>query len=79
MGERTAQPKTKPGKAKMTHAKYQVEVWRKGGLVIRSEASDSAEMTVSKARILYDSLGITFTVFVVRDDEQFLEYEWDRL
>jgi hypothetical protein len=61
------------------HSVYLVEVWKRGELVIRSQESDSVEMTVEKARTLYDALGTTFTVFVQRDGMNYCEYEWGNL
>jgi hypothetical protein len=61
------------------HSIYCVELWKKGALVLRSQESDSVEMTVAKARTLYADLGVTYTVFVVRDGVKFCEYEWANL
>lgn len=57
-------------------ATYQIEAWKKGGLVFRTEESDSLEMTKQNAQTLYDDLGVMYTVFIVRDGVQFLNCEW---
>lgn len=64
---------------KMKHATYQVEVWKQGALVCRTEVSDCLEKTKRAAQTMFDALGATFTVFVLRNDVQFCSYEWDQL
>lgn len=63
----------------MKNARYQIEVWKKGALVCRTEESDDVQRTKQSAQTMSDALGITFTVFVVRDGSQFASYEWDAL
>jgi hypothetical protein len=63
----------------MAHAKYQIEAWKQGALVARTEASDCIDRTKRTAQSLHNDLGITYTVFIVRDGKQFLSYEWDSL
>lgn len=64
---------------KMPHAKYRIEVWKQGGLVCRTVESDSLEMTISAAQTLHDALGVTFTVFLCRDDVSYCSWEWSKL
>ncbi len=63
----------------MAHATYQIEAWKQGAIVLRTEASDSIERTKQSAKTLYNDLGVTYTVMIVRDGVQFLSYEWDSL
>jgi hypothetical protein len=63
----------------MAHAKYQVEVWHTGGLVIRSEITDDVERAKHMAREMMEAMGERYSVRVMRDGETFYAYEWDRL
>jgi hypothetical protein len=67
------------GFEKMANAKYQIEMWKNGAFIARTEESDCIERTKRTAQTLYDALGITCTVFIVRDGTMFASYEWHTL
>jgi len=58
---------------------YQVEVWRRGALMFRTEETDSVNRAHGIAAYLHDVMGPTHTVFILLDNKQYASYEWHSL
>lgn len=62
------------------HHTYQIEGWKRGEIIFRSEVSDDIEETRRNAQDLYDALGIMYTVFILVDGaNQYSQYGWASL
>jgi hypothetical protein len=57
---------------------FQVELWVRGSMMLRSEKTDSVEFAVAGAPTLWFRQDNSWTVKIVRDDGAvFYSYEWD--